>query len=193
MGGDRTSEAIRAQLFELLEPVVRKSGLDLEEVAVNRAGSRSVVRVVVDSDDGLDLDAVAEVSRTVSEVLDGADETTWKSFRNLPQVHLIEPGQLNAYDVLVADYVVFTKATVPTDPGDAPVRRERTSALTSSVKATVPVTPPSEVADAQRQLRILQWAIPAVTGALVVVSAVAGEQQRPQAVARGLAGRLLGD
>jgi ribosome maturation factor RimP len=80
MGGDRTSgsaagiAAVRAQLFELLEPVVESSGLDLEEVAVNRAGSRSVVRVVVDSDAGLDLDAVAEVSRTVSEALDGADD-----------------------------------------------------------------------------------------------------------------------
>jgi ribosome maturation factor RimP len=74
MGGDRTGEAVRAQLFDLLQPAVQTSGLDLEEVAVNRAGSRSVVRVVVDSDAGLDLDAVAEVSRTVSEVLDAADD-----------------------------------------------------------------------------------------------------------------------
>lgn len=70
MGNDAT----RAQLFDLLLPVVEKAGLDLEDVTVNRAGSRSVVRVVVDSDSGLDLDAVAEVSRTVSEALDGADD-----------------------------------------------------------------------------------------------------------------------
>jgi len=38
------------------------------------AGSRSVVRVIVDSDEGLDLDAVAEVSRTVSDALDDADD-----------------------------------------------------------------------------------------------------------------------
>jgi ribosome maturation factor RimP len=68
------NEAIRSQLFELLRPVVGQAGLDLEDVVVNRAGSRSLVRVVVDSDNGLDLDAVAEVSRAVSEVLDDADD-----------------------------------------------------------------------------------------------------------------------
>ncbi|AXT85183.1 hypothetical protein C6I20_08275 [Aeromicrobium sp. A1-2] len=52
-------------------------------------------------------------------------------------------------------------------------------------------TPP-EVADAQRQLQMLQWALPAVTGALVVVSAFAGEQQRASEVNRGFAKRLLG-
>src|SRR4051794_11455398 len=68
------ANAVRAQLFDLLEPVVAAEGLDLEEVAVNRAGSRSVVRVVVDADGGLDLDAVAEVSRSVSAALDSADD-----------------------------------------------------------------------------------------------------------------------
>jgi hypothetical protein len=50
-------------------------------------------------------------------------------------------------------------------------------------------TPP-EVASAQKQLKILQWAIPAITGALVVVSAYAGEQQRPGAVKEGILERL---
>lgn len=50
-------------------------------------------------------------------------------------------------------------------------------------------TPP-EVAQAQQQLRALQWAIPALTGALVVVTAYAGEQQRPAAVKAGLLSRL---
>ena len=49
---------------------------------------------------------------------------------------------------------------------------------------------PEPVAKAQRQLTALQWVVPAVTGALVVVSAFAGEQQRPQSVIRGLAHRL---
>jgi large subunit ribosomal protein L4 len=44
----------------------------------------------------------------------GRDEVdAWKSFRNLPNVHLLESGHLNTYDVLVNDYVVFTRATVP--------------------------------------------------------------------------------
>jgi len=37
---------------------------------------------------------------------------------------------------------------------------------------------PDEVASAQKQLRQLQWVIPALTGALIAVSALAGEQQR---------------
>ena len=35
------------------------------------------------------------------------------SFRNLPQAHVLEVGELNAYDVLCSDVVVFTKATLP--------------------------------------------------------------------------------
>ncbi|WP_055556089.1 50S ribosomal protein L4 [Streptomyces sp. NBRC 110028] len=43
-------------------------------------------------------------------VAERSDEAAWLSARNLPQVHLLEPGQLNTYDVLVSDDVVFTKA-----------------------------------------------------------------------------------
>ncbi|GAB2914602.1 50S ribosomal protein L4 [Streptomyces mayteni] len=43
-------------------------------------------------------------------VADRADNTAWLSARNLPQVHIIDPGQLNTYDVLESDDVVFTKA-----------------------------------------------------------------------------------
>jgi hypothetical protein len=50
---------------------------------------------------------------------------------------------------------------------------------------------PAEVANAQRQLAALQWVVPALTGALVVVSSFAGEQQRAAEVHKGLAGRLL--
>ena len=52
-------------------------------------------------------------------------------------------------------------------------------------------TPPA-VAAAQKQLRQLQWAVPALTGALVVVSSYAGEQQRASEVNKGLKERLLG-
>jgi large subunit ribosomal protein L4 len=37
------------------------------------------------------------------------DQVSWKSLRNVDAVHLIEPGQLNTYDVLVSDDVVFTR------------------------------------------------------------------------------------
>jgi large subunit ribosomal protein L4 len=53
-------------------------------------------------------------------VLAAEDDVTWKSFRNLTDVHILTPGELNAYDVLVSDWVVFTPGTIPTD---APVTR----------------------------------------------------------------------
>ncbi|MEE4541852.1 50S ribosomal protein L4 [Streptomyces sp. V4-01] len=43
-------------------------------------------------------------------VVERADEAGWLSARNLPQVHILDAGQLNTYDVLVSDDVVFTKA-----------------------------------------------------------------------------------
>jgi hypothetical protein len=48
---------------------------------------------------------------------------------------------------------------------------------------------PEEVAAAQRQLRVLQWVIPALTGAVLVLNARMGEQQRPAQVTGGLLGR----
>ena len=45
----------------------------------------------------------------------------------------------------------------------------------------------ADIKAAQEQLDRLQWVVPAITGALVVVSSYAGEQQRPSEVARGLA------
>jgi hypothetical protein len=47
-----------------------------------------------------------------------------------------------------------------------------------------------DVAKAQRQLKVLQWAIPALTGAVLVLNARMGEQQRPAQVTGGLLGRL---
>jgi hypothetical protein len=51
-------------------------------------------------------------------------------------------------------------------------------------------TTPPDVAKAQRQLKALQWAVPAITGAMIVVTAYAGEQQRPAAVKEGVLQRL---
>jgi hypothetical protein len=52
-------------------------------------------------------------------------------------------------------------------------------------------TPP-KVANAQRQLNVLQWVIPGLTGATLVLNAKMGEQQRPQQVATGLLQRRPG-
>ncbi|MCR6485249.1 50S ribosomal protein L4 [Amycolatopsis sp. OK19-0408] len=55
------------------------------------------------------LAAVTQAKR-VLVVLDRADELSWVSLRNLPEVHILWADQLNTYDVLVNDDVVFTKA-----------------------------------------------------------------------------------
>jgi ribosome maturation factor RimP len=62
-----------ARLTELLEPTVASHQLVLEEVEVRRAGDQRIVHVVVDATEGTEgilLDQVAEVSRSISEALD---------------------------------------------------------------------------------------------------------------------------
>ena len=66
--------------------------------------------------------AAIGVDGRVLVVLGADDEIAWKSFRNLPEVQLIDVAELNAYDILCNDWVVFTTATLPTTdtPSDAP-------------------------------------------------------------------------
>ena len=55
------------------------------------------------------LDTVGLGGRKLLFVVDGLEEAAIKSFRNLPAVHLITFDQLNTYDVLNSDTVVFTR------------------------------------------------------------------------------------
>ncbi|GAA3731702.1 hypothetical protein GCM10022239_05360 [Leifsonia bigeumensis] len=48
-------------------------------------------------------------SKHVLVVLERSDELSYKSVRNIPTVHVLPFDQLNAYDVLVSDDIVFTK------------------------------------------------------------------------------------
>jgi ribosome maturation factor RimP len=74
MSGDSRRAAARPErLTELLEPVVSAAGLELESVRVGRAGRRSLVRVVVDADRGVDTDSIAQVSRAVAAEVDASD------------------------------------------------------------------------------------------------------------------------
>jgi large subunit ribosomal protein L4 len=63
----------------------------------------------------VDLLAKLKVSGRVLVVLsrDEDDVPVWKSLRNLQDVHVLTSGELNAYDVLVSDWVIFTKASLP--------------------------------------------------------------------------------
>ncbi|MDP7258410.1 MAG: 50S ribosomal protein L4 [Acidimicrobiales bacterium] len=56
---------------------------------------------------------VLNIDGRVLVVADRGDVNTWKSFSNLGHVHVLSPGELNAYDVLVSDWVVFTQETLP--------------------------------------------------------------------------------
>jgi large subunit ribosomal protein L4 len=53
------------------------------------------------------------VSGKVLVVVGHEEVTAAKSFRNLPDVHVLLAGELNAYDVLCSDWVVFTPETLP--------------------------------------------------------------------------------
>lgn len=72
------------------------------------------------------------VDGKVLVVLEERDEAAFKSFRNLGHVHALPARELNAYDVLVSDWVVFTRVTLPTAPGDA----STTTASTTTASAT---------------------------------------------------------
>ena len=55
------------------------------------------------------VSAVGELGRPVLVVAHRDDEITWKSLRNVPRVHVLTEDQLNTYDVLASDHVVFTE------------------------------------------------------------------------------------
>jgi large subunit ribosomal protein L4 len=79
-----------------------------------REGRVHVVSAFVDGDAPKTKAALATLTsvtqaKRVLVVLDRNDVLNWVSLRNAPQVHLIEAGQLNTYDVLIADEVVFTE------------------------------------------------------------------------------------
>ena len=84
--------ASAARLSELVRPEVAAVGYDLEDLTVTAAGKRSVVRVVVDKDGGVTLDDVADVSRTISEVLDRVDESEPGLFGTTYVLEVSSPG-----------------------------------------------------------------------------------------------------
>ena len=87
----------------------------------DRAASERVfvVTAFVEGDSPKTKDALAVLNsvtggadRNILVVALPDDELTWKSLRNVPVVHLLAEDQLNTYDVLDSDYVVFTQAAL---------------------------------------------------------------------------------
>jgi large subunit ribosomal protein L4 len=78
-------------------------------------GRVQVVSGFVDGDVPRTKDAVAVLASAVAPgakvlvVAHRDDELTWKSLRNVPSVHVLTEDQLNTYDVLASDHVVFTE------------------------------------------------------------------------------------
>ena len=92
------------------------------------------------------LAAVGAEGRTLL-VVDRIDDLAQKSFRNIPRVYLLPPDQLNAYDVLCSDVMVFTRSSLSvvnqqSAPGEAsPV--EPSAEATSPTGARAADEPPS--------------------------------------------------
>lgn len=90
MSGDLT--AYKARLRDVIEPLARAAGYDLEDLSVVRMGRRHVVRVTVDRDGGVGLDAVAELSRDISHGLDDAESAAGEFIAGEYQLEVSSPG-----------------------------------------------------------------------------------------------------
>ena len=94
-----------------------------------------VVSAFVDGDVPKTKDAVAVLTgalgtlgRPVLVVAHRDDEITWKSLRNVPAVHVLAEDQLNTYDVLASDHVVFTEQALTAFVSRARATKERETA-----------------------------------------------------------------
>ncbi len=117
-----------------------------------RGGRVHVVDRLVDTDTPSTKSAFRALSgltssRHVLVVAERSDTLTWKSLRNVPTVHLLDPGQLNTYDVLVSDDVVFTESALRAFLAGAPKGRSVKGAARSGEVTPLPVTPEATVPD----------------------------------------------
>lgn len=64
------------QVIELLDGEFARAGYEIEDVVIDSAARPPRITVIADGDDGLDLDSIATLSRSASELLDTADPST---------------------------------------------------------------------------------------------------------------------
>ena len=62
--------------------------------------------------EALELMRAIDIQGSVLLVLDGRDDNVERSFRNIPRIHLISLDQLNTYDVLARDWILFTRSAL---------------------------------------------------------------------------------
>src|SRR5579863_9188345 len=72
--------------------------------------------------------AIGSLGRPILVVAHRDDELTWKSLRNVPGVHVLAEDQLNTYDVLASDHVVFTEQALTAFVARARATKERETA-----------------------------------------------------------------
>jgi ribosome maturation factor RimP len=82
----------RSRLHAVVEPVVSAAGYDLEALSLKRVGRRHQVRVIVDSDGGVNLDTVADLSRDISAALDEAEESAGDLVAGEYELEVSSPG-----------------------------------------------------------------------------------------------------
>jgi ribosome maturation factor RimP len=92
LGGPTNLTPIAARLRQIIEPVVTDSGYDIEDLRLSRVGRRYIVRLTVDRDAGLDLDAVATLSGRVSTVLDLAEQREGELLPGEYELEVSSPG-----------------------------------------------------------------------------------------------------
>ena len=83
---------LRSRLRGLVEPIVIREGLDLEDLTVAPAGRRYVVRITVDGDGGVGHDELSDVSREISASLDEAERTQGELTPDAYTLEVSSPG-----------------------------------------------------------------------------------------------------
>jgi large subunit ribosomal protein L4 len=120
-----------------------------------RDGRVHIVEGLVDGGSASTKAAIGTLAKITSRprtlvVLERGDDLTWLSLRNVDTVHVLSVDQLNTYDVLVSDDVVFIKAAYDVLVGDraADEGREHAPASTDAVDASA-VDTQTDVADTE--------------------------------------------
>jgi large subunit ribosomal protein L4 len=97
--------------------------------------------------DAIELMRAVDIKGSVLLVLDARDENIVRSFRNIPRIHLITVDQLNTYDVLARDWVVFTRSAldkVNARAQEGGPNEGATVPETDTAGATAELVPPSQ-------------------------------------------------
>ena len=98
--------------------------------------------------DAIELMRSVEINGSVLLVVDGHDQNVERSFRNIPRIHLITVDQLNTYDVLARDWIVFTRAAL-----DKVNTRAPQGGSNDEAKAEAPVVQAETPREATEEIR----------------------------------------